>query len=361
MRTKNNIVTLQDVARRAGVSSAAASYVLNNGPKIMGEETGRRVRAAAADLGYSGNLVAKSLATGRAWAIGVLVYHLDRMWAAQQLAGIEDAAQEAGYRVLIASHQQDPVRALTALGGMAASRLDGILSVSATASLHPEVGRHLSEVTLPVVYSFHEPAEGILADCVTIDHVQGGREAARHLFDMGCTKLAFIGGPVDHPVVRGRLEGFRAAHHERGLLLDERLIRFAPDFQVTDGLPVAAELLSGDILPDGVFTASDNLASAVVRVARIRGLRVPQDLAVIGFDNTAREITDPPLSTMRMPMVEMGKRSFALLQARIERAAAAAQDDAPFTPTTTRLPCSLIVRESSRRQIPSDQKTEEKP
>lgn len=335
---ENRSVTLADIAREVGVTPITVHNALNGKGRVS-PGMRERVLETAREMGYQSNLLARSLATGRAMALGVLAYRIESNLAARQLAAVENEAQKHGYHLVVAAHNHDPQRALEALREMTARRMDGVISISSTANMQPGVVEGLKTLQLPTVFSFHEPHGPRESDCVTIDQQQGARKAVDFLLRQGRNKIAFLSGPRGRLVTETRLEGFEMALRAAGFEPSTAPRAFAEDFSPRHGKSEAHQLLESK--PDAIFCASDGLAASVLRAARDRWLRVPADLMVIGFDDSLLcEATDPTLTSVQMPIEEVGRECVRRLLFRLENP----QD---WSPQTQRLNCRLIRRESA--------------
>ncbi len=332
--------TIKDVARASGASVTAVSYVLNNS-RTVGVQTRERVLAAAQELGYRPNPLARGLITGRTQAFGTLVRDLQSYITTRIIAGVEKAAREQGYKMLLAPHNQDPSQAVSALHDLTARRMDGIISISGNSDEHPEIIAALPAAGLPYVLAFYRPSETARADSVVVDNRQGGYVATRHLLDLGRRRIAFVGGPAANNASRERLKGYRQAHAEMDLTPDEALI-VSQHFMVEGGMRAAEQLLRDGVTPpDAVFACNDHIAAGFIRGCREKGLRVPDDVAVVGFDDHDMcPALDPPLTSMRMPLPQVGQLCVERLIYRLEQGAA-------WEPETITLPCSLVIRQSA--------------
>lgn len=334
--------TLKQVANRAGVAWSTASYALNGGPKPVSDETRVRVLDAARELGYSSNLLARELVMGRGTALGVLVPETRSHITSHQLAGVEEAAQQRGYTVMLSVYKSEIDRALLAQRNMAARRIDGIICLFETAgSLNGKLDgilTALSDMDTPFVSTYHDPVAGVEADCFLIDQEQGGYIATRHLLEQGHRAVAFV-GPLHLNSARDRLRGYRRAHAEFDIESHDELIVRTQDFLIKSGEAAAEEILSLATLPDAVFTTNDRLAAALMRSLRHRGVSVPDDIAVVGFDDHPDlcEALDPPLTSVHCPLEELGRASVQRLIDRLNN-----PDD--WRPQTQTFSCTLARR-----------------
>ncbi|MFI9100578.1 LacI family DNA-binding transcriptional regulator [Streptomyces fildesensis] len=333
--------TLEAVARRAGVSRATASRVVNGGAGVRGALI-ERVRRAVDDLGYVPNQAARTLVTRRHDAVAVVIAEPGaRVFAdpffARQLRGIskELSARDAQLVLLLVENAEDYERIGRYLAG---GHVDGALIFS------PRVDDPLPAITrrlgVPTVFggrpgrSGAQDGRGLLyVDC---DNRGGAREAVRHLVGLGRRRIAHISGPMDQTASLDRLDGYRDALAGAGPWLVAE-----GDFTPAGGERAMAELL--DLCPDldAVFAASDLMASGALRVLHARGRSVPRDVAVVGFDDTARlgEYADPPLTTVRQDVEEMGRLMARLLLRGLDPAPSGVGTPAEPSPviTATRL------------------------
>ncbi|BBB00879.1 putative LacI family transcriptional regulator [Actinacidiphila reveromycinica] len=334
--------TLEAVAARAGVSRATASRVVN-GSEGVRAPLAERVRRAVDELGYVPNQAARALVTRRNDAIAVVVAEPETRFFsdpffAQQVRGIskELTAHDNQLVLLLTEGADDYARVGRYLGG---GHVDGALIFS----LHdddtlPTMARRAGVPTVIGGRPDWSDSDTLYVDC---DNRGGARDAVRHLLDLGCRRIGHIAGPLDQTSSVDRLDGFRDALPG----IDPRLIAEG-DFTPDGGSRAMARLLADFPDLDGVFAASDVMASGALRLLRTRGRRVPEDVAVVGFDDivSVAEWTDPPLTTIRQDIEEMGRMMARLLLRRIE--AGGAEADRPaLSSIVTRT--QLVVRASA--------------
>ncbi|WP_017579702.1 LacI family DNA-binding transcriptional regulator [Nocardiopsis valliformis] len=307
--------TLEMVAERAGVGRGTVSRVINGSPQVS-PRTREAVHTAIAELGYSPNQAARTLVTRRTDTIALVVSESrDRLLADPFFADIIRGASSV-------LHERDLQLMLTTARGetehkrvgeyLSGSHVDGVLLVS----LHRDdpLTVLLAESGVPVVhggrpYSPSQPAPY----CVDIDNFSGARAATGHLLESGHQRVATITGPQDMNAGVERLRGYRDSMAEAGREVDERLI-VQGDFSVEGGAEAMVRLLDQGGDPDAVFVASDMMAVGAIRVLRERGLVIPEDIALVGFDDTLMaQHSDPPLTTVHQPTVKMGQEMARLL------------------------------------------------
>jgi DNA-binding LacI/PurR family transcriptional regulator len=330
--------TLEEVAAHAGVGRGTASRVVNGGAHVS-EAAREAVLRAVEELGYVPNRAARSLVTRLTDSVALVVSESEeRFFGEPFFAGIVRAASaaltESGRQLFLTVAQSDSSRTLLEKH-LTRQHVDGVLLLS----IHGDdpLATHLEERGLPTVFG-GRPAGVDVLSYVDIDSVAGAEEAVRHLVAGGRRRIATITGPADMMAGVGRLDGYRRALAEAGLAYDEELV--APgDFSEASGAPAAAALLDRRPDIDAIFAASDPMAYATLRVLAARGVRVPDDVAVVGFDDAPSSAhTAPLLTTVHQPVEEMGREMVRLLVARIE--------NRPVDLQVTLAP-RLVVRESA--------------
>ncbi|WP_199442188.1 LacI family DNA-binding transcriptional regulator [Umezawaea beigongshangensis] len=289
--------TLRDVALLAGVSARTVSNVVNGYAPVT-ERTRLKVERAIAELDYRPNVLARNLANGRSGQIAVVVPYLDTPYFAELLQAIIPRAREHGYNVLVDQTDGDPEheRELVRRGARGVLFDGMILSPLGLAQ------EDLSDCdpTLPLVVLGERTSDGTF-DHVGIDDVQASREATRHLIDLGRRRVAAVG---DQPYPTGeaaqlRTRGYRLAHEDAGLPVDESLIVRTPRFNRADGSRAMTRLLDRPDPPDAAFCYSDLVALGALHTALDRGLRVPEDIALIGYDDIEEgRYSNPTISTV---------------------------------------------------------------
>ncbi len=304
-------VSIKDIARLAGVSHSTVSRALRNSPLIP-PQTAQRIQRIARDAGYSASAVARSLVTRKTHAIGVVVTSIADPFNGEVVAGIEEMANQHGYSVILATSQADPEREITVVRSFQERRVDGILVASSrVGALYMPL---LSELKIPIVLINNQhPSE--FAHSVTIDNARGARDATCHLIELGHEKIAYLGDQYGLQSDIERLAGFKAA-------MKQARIRVRAEFVAQgDGRPegaaaAAAQLLSLPDPPTAILCYNDMSALGVLQEATARNLIVPGDLSVAGFDDIFfASLLNPPLTTVRQPKREIGRRAIQLLLA----------------------------------------------
>jgi len=329
-------VTITDVARTAGVSVATVSKVIN-GRYGVAAKTSQRVQQVIDELGYESSLVARSLRSHRTNVIGILVAEFEP-FSTEILKGTSQAITGTGYELLAYSGSGRPGedvgwerRYLSRLGG---TLIDGAILVTPTVV---DTGG-----TVPVVAI--DPHAGP-ADMPTVDadNLTGAVLATEHLLSLGHRRIGFLGGRPDLESARLREEGYRRALASAGIAVDPALMRIGGYLRQVAREP-ARELLTLPDRPTAIFAANDLSAVGTMDVAAELGLRIPEDLSVVGFDNIPESaLTQPPLTTVSQPMQEMGSHAVNLL---VRLMNGAAEDGRG---THLRLPTALVERGTTRK------------
>ncbi len=331
-------VTLEQVAELAGVSRGTASRVLS-GASNVSEQAVERVRAAAATLAYRPNLTARSLVTGRTGLVGLVVNESEERlfgdpYFARVARGAHAALTQADTALVLALASDDEERAR--LLDVAAQRLDGLLVVHGHGD--PALVSRILATGIPAVFAGRTTLENATTWWVDADNVTGSRAATEHVLARGCRRVACLSGPLDMVAGADRLAGWRAALSAAGVAADDRLVE-AGAFSTESGRMAMAGLLDRAPDLDAVVVGSDLMALGALSVLHERGRRIPDDVAVVGFDDIEAAATaTPPLTTVAQDIEGTGRRMAELLLERLAGADEARQEI---------LPTRLVVRASA--------------
>ncbi|MGH8881378.1 MAG: LacI family DNA-binding transcriptional regulator [Stackebrandtia sp.] len=336
---KNSAPTIDMVAAKAGVGRGTVSRVIN-GSRQVSEKARKAVERAIGELGYVPNQAARTLVTQRTDTVAlVITASAERLWAEPYFAGIIQGISrqlnDAGLHLMLtlASTKEERAKLETYL---LSKHVDGALMIS----LHAKdpLPKRLYKSGLPVVLC-GAPLDRIKQPYVDSDNVDGARQAVAHLASRGRRRIATIAGPQDMSPGRDRLTGYRDALSQSGIAIDEDLIELA-DFSETGGLTAMRNLLERAPDVDGVFVASDPMAFGAMRALRDNDRLVPEDVGIVGFDDSPLALhTYPPLTTVNQPVESMGREMAKLLVAQIR------EEKVPSN--TVVLPTRLVVRDSS--------------
>lgn len=332
--------TIKDVAEKAHVSVATVSRVLNDLPGFSAE-TEKRVHHAITELGYQYNAIARNLKTKKSNTIAVLIPRVETTFYVKILDGIEDAAQDQGYSVMICHVGVSGQRTREYIRMLTERQVDGIVGCS----LPPdeEIDKFMAECGIPCVLVSTLSARYSIP-YIRVDDRKASYAATSYLVKKGHRKIAMLAGSQDD-VVAGdlRTKGYRKALAENGIAPDDGLVEYTR-FSYETGLQAARHLLQSGKQFSAIVACCDEVAVAAISAASEAGLRVPEDFSVIGYDNTmTAEMSVPPLTTIAQPLYDMGKQAFEMLWAQMERGEKVANKILPFT----------IVERSSVKEIPA--------
>lgn len=309
------MVTIKDVAREAGVSLGTASQALRGRPSVR-EETRRRVTAVAARLRYQPSAVARGLVTRRTNTIGLLISDLTNSFFIRAVRSIEAAAQAHGYTVILCHSDEEPSKEAAHLRVLMERRVDGI--ILATTAATREAFREVRRQGIPLVF-FDRPVPGVAASSVMVDGREGGRLAAEHLLGLGHRRIAIIHGPLLRAHGARRLQGYREALQRAGIPEDPGLVRegtFKPD----SGYALAHSLLDRAPGPTALFCTNNLLTLGALRAVQERGVCIPRDLSLLGYDDMEWwGLTHPPLTVVAQPVHDVGQEAVRLLLRHMER------------------------------------------
>lgn len=327
-------VTRADVAKRAGVSPAVVSYVLNPGTRPVAAATRERVLAAVNELGYRPNAVAQALRSGPTQSIGLLVPDLTNPFFAEVAREVEAIAFEHGYVLLVGSTGGEADREVKYIHSFVDRQVDALILVTSQALSVLETTAALGT---PAVTLDRVP-EGSPVSSVTADNVGGAHSAVAHLLDLGHTRIGMLGGPEGLHVADDRVRGWRDALHAAGVRsVKGDLMRST--FTRAGGEGAARDLLRRRDLT-AVFASSDVQAVGLLAGCAAMGIDVPNDLSVVAFDGTElARFASPPLTTVQQPIRELAETAMRLVLARI--------DDPNSSPPSRVLPTKLVVRAST--------------
>lgn len=303
-------ITIKDIAKITGVSHSTVSRALS-GNSLISESTTAQIRKVARELGYQPSAVARSLKTKQTKVIGVILNSIDDPFFSEILFGIEDAAQQAGYSLFIAASQYDPVREQNIVQTMMEQRTDGVIICSS--SFSADKGRQLLANNFPIVVVNYKANENFNYS-IYHDDVDGSRQITSHLIELGHEKIAYLGNKKSGRTTQDRLTGFRYEMKETNINLPDEYI-----YEVSGSDPELGQLGLDYFWglpnpPSAIMCFNDMLAIGVLLACRNKGIKVPEDLSVTGFDNiTFSAYTNPPLTTLDQPKFSIGNEAAQLL------------------------------------------------
>ncbi|WP_421898181.1 LacI family DNA-binding transcriptional regulator [Marinoscillum sp.] len=338
----NKEITIYDIAKELNVSPSTVSRALKDHHSI-GKKTKKAVLKLAQERGYQPNTIAASLRSNKTTTIGVIISWINRPFISSMISGVETAANKAGYNVIISQSHDSYENEVANAQALFASRIQGLVVSLAMETTNYDHFNQFVKKNIPLVF-VDRVTEELNADKVVIDNFSAGFKATEHLIQEGCTRIAHIGGAQQRNVYRERREGYLAALKQYNIEINDEYIVENPVLSSEEGLKESEYLMNLPNRPDGVFCANDTAAVSVIQYARKVGIKVPQELAVIGFNNDpVTTIIDPPLSTVTHPAIEMGK--IAAMQVLGQK-----EHKEIVRSQTIVLETELLIRESSSRR-----------
>ncbi|HEY0071275.1 MAG TPA: LacI family DNA-binding transcriptional regulator [Chloroflexia bacterium] len=333
------MTNIHDVARHAGVSISTVSRVLNGNARVN-SDVKKRVEAAVEALAYQPNSAARSLRTNRSRIIGLLISDIQNPFFMGLIRGVEDEALRHEYSLILCNSNESPQREQQYLDVLYAERVAGAIIVPTREQLGEEVLRRFQERRIPIVAADRRVKDKSI-DAVLVDNVRGAREAVTHLIANGYRRIGVIAGPTGITTGRERLEGYRQALQDAGIP-HEPLLERSGTFKVESGQELADELL--DLTPaiDALFVGNNLMTLGALKAIQARNLRVPEDLALVGYDDIQwAELGSVSLTTVVQPVYELGSAAALRLFQRLQNPAIQSRQEITLTP-------SLRVRGSSQ-------------
>jgi DNA-binding LacI/PurR family transcriptional regulator len=331
-------VTIKEVARQARVSVGTVSCALS-GKQPVAKDTRRRVLLAVEKLGYMPNHIARSLATQRTYTLGVVAYGVGYYGPSQIIAGAEEEAKQQGYFVFLSSLEKDTAAVGEHVRRLQGWQVDGIVVVVLEA--RNDLTFLDASPSLPIVFTDLKPRPGRI--CVFVDQVQGAFLATRHLLALGHRRIGTITGPLTYRGSEDRLVGWRRACREAGVEPLDAWVEIG-DWSPDSGYRGANALLNRLPDLDALFAQNDEMAFGAIHALSERGLSIPEDVAVVGFDDVpASAHSIPPLTTVHQDVRELGRLAVRTLVAHIE--------DGDKPPTHLSLVPTLVVRASCGAEL----------
>ncbi len=339
-------VRMKDIAKDLGVSMITISKVLRNHPDI-GDETRERVLARVKELDYRPNLAARTLVTGRSYLVGLVVPDLLHPFFAEVAKSLSEVLRESGYYLIVSSSDEDPDLEEVEINHLLARRLDTLIIASCRTTV--DVFFHIEKQNIPYVL-IDRCLPGLSTNFVGVDDESVGMLATKHLIDVGCKRIAHICGPEISPGIR-RMEGYKRALAQAEMRVIDDYIITQPKGDVgtkQGGAEAMHQLLRFKPRPDGLFCFNDPLAMGAMNFALDHGVRIPEDLAVVGCGNLHYD------DSLRVPLSSIDQHSRRIGEESARIALRILNSKVPPKPETLVLKPELIVRESTRRRTGKD-------
>jgi len=331
-------VTIKDIARELGISPSTVSKALKGHPDIS-SETKRAVRELVEKWNYKPDPIALSLKGGHGRTIGVIVPEIVHYFFSTVISGIEDIAYDTGYNVMFCQSNEFYEREVKSVETLLSCRVDGILVSLSKHTSDYDHFRKIIKAGIPLVF-FDRICDGIETDRVIVDDEQGAFDAVDHLIRTGCKNIVHLSAPQTLVIGKNRKEGYIRAHRENNLNVQEENIIKCDTAEETE--TVIPELLRRSPRPDGIFAVNDLTAAAAMKMVKLGGCTVPDDISIVGFSSDLiSDLTDPTLTSVQQHGDIVGKEAFSMLIGNIEN-----RREAPFQ--TKVIKTELIVKGSTR-------------
>ena len=303
-------ITIKDIARALGISPSTVSRALKNHPDIS-QETKDNVNKYAKDFNYKPNTLALSLRMSKNNTIGVIVPEIIHYFFSSILSGIEQVANAEGFNVILCQSDENYEKEIQNTKALIATRVSGVLASLAKHTTNYDHYQEIIDSDIPLVF-FDRICIGINTDRVVVDDYAGAFAAVEYLIQTGCKRIAFYSSPFHLEISKNRKNGYMDALRKYGLTVDESLIRVCDTRE--EAIIITPEILDRPDRPDGFFSTNDHCAAGILYACKLAKLRVPQDIAIMGFsDGELAKACDPMLSTVEQHGYEMGKHAAKLL------------------------------------------------
>lgn len=306
-------VTLKMVAERAGVSVNTVSRAINNKSDIK-EETKKRILEVTRELGYVRNDTAVALRTRKTGTIGVVIADNKNPFYAEVLSGMEEAAREKNYHIILANTQRDYKKEEEAINLLLAKRVDGLL-ITPVQDRDDDI-KNLIDANIPFVVVGRD-FENIQVDAIYNDEIKGGFLATEYLIKKGHKRIALIDGFLYKSPAKARLEGYKRALGQYRIPLDDSLVSVG-DINMEDGYERTRQMLENDLNFTAIFTYNDMMAFGSMQAIKEKGLKIPEDIGLVGYDDIPfSSLISPTLTTIKLKKQELGVESVKLLFSRV--------------------------------------------
>ena len=302
---KEKDVTIYDIAKRLNISVATVSRALKDDP-VVSKKTKKRITELANEIGYRSNHYASNLRRQHTNTIGVIVHELNSNFITSVLAGIEKVTTEAGYDLIIAHSSESYSKEAANARNLFHKRVDGLIASLAFDTTDLDHFKPFVDKGVPLLFFDRVEQDGNNT-VVIIDNSKCGYQATQHLIDQGCRRIAHLTSALKRNVYSQRFKGYRDALFDNQIEFDEQLL-LINDLSEKAGVEAAMQILKMDPVPDGVFITNDFVAAVCIRTLKEQGIRIPEDIAVVGFNNDAiGKLIEPALTTINYPGIDMGE------------------------------------------------------
>lgn len=331
--------TIHDIARELKISASTVSRALQHNPRIS-LKTRERIIAMADSMGYRPNILASNLRNKKSNTIGIVVPLINRYFFSSVISGVEDVAFSAGYTVVISQSNDLANKEISIVHSMFSNRVDGLIISIAMEPTNFEHLKAFRKKNIPLVF-FDRVVPEIDTNKIVVDDFMGGFRATQHLIDQGYQRIGHMAGPQNLITYSDRKNGYREALEQNGIHYDESLVTIN-SLTASDGLNAVQQLMALPVPPDAIFCGNDTTALSSMIYLRDKGIRIPEDIGIVGFSNEPfSRVVSPSISTIAQPGFVMGQKAAELILNQISH------KEKSFT--TLVMPTELIIRESSNR------------
>jgi LacI family transcriptional regulator len=341
MKEKKEI-TIYDIAQKLGISTATVSRALKNHPAIS-KSTRKKIQDTAKDLGYRHNSFASSLRNQKSHTIGIIVHELNSNFITSVLAGIEKVSTEAGYDLIIAHSSESSAKEAANALNLFHKRVDGLI---ASLSFDTESLEHFQSYVdrgIPLVF-FDRVDESSESPKVVIDNYKSGYEATQHLIEQGCKRIVMVTANLNRNVYAQRFKGYKDALLDNKIKFEEKNL-LIKDLSEKCGIEAAHQIMKMKPMPDGAFITNDFSAAVCMQTLKEHGINIPEDIAIVGFNNDAiSKIIEPQLTTINYPGIDIGEIAARNLMGLIKN------DTSMMHTNTVIVKSDLIIRKSSLKK-----------
>lgn len=334
-------VTIHDIAKQLNTTASTVSRALQDHPRIS-QAMKKAVLELAEKLNYQPNFIASSLRKGHGNTIGIVIPRIDRNFFSSVIGGIEDVAAEAGYNVIICQSYESEEKEKNIVETLINGKVDGLLVSLSSGTSNLSHFEQTIEKGVPLIF-FDRVSQNLDVSKVEIDDFRGAHMAVSHLIEQGCRRIVHFSGPLGVSIYENRFKGYKAALEEHGISFDEKLhIKLTLTHE--KGAEAVEQLLKLKPIPDAIFSASDYSALGAITSLKEKGIRIPEDIAVVGFANEPfAAIITPSLTSVDQHSRDVGHAAARLFFEELE------QYGIPFVAKRVMLTPDLIIRDSSKK------------
>jgi LacI family transcriptional regulator len=298
-------VTIYDIASALNISIATVSRALKNDP-VVSERTKKKIFDLAEQMGYRTNHFARNLRTQNTNTIGIIVHELNSNFITSVLAGVEKITTEAGYDLIIAHSSESEIKEIANAKNLFEKRVDGLIASLSFDTNNLNHFKRFKEKNVPVIF-FDRVEQEVNNTVVVIDNYDCGYKATQHLIQQGCKNIVHITANLKRNVYSDRFKGYKDALRDNKIPFDESLL-IINDLSEKAGIESAIQILKMKPFPDGAFITNDFVAAVFMRTIKEKGIRIPEDIAIVGFNNDAIcTLVEPSLTTINYPGIDVGE------------------------------------------------------